>query len=158
MTTPIDNCMRDQRTVFSCYLYHVLRHKNHYRRRRLNIETLYKHFSASASIHIKLIREVQQCFVELSYLEPPWSASCPRLHISSLTFNKATVDIPQTVKDSLRKFRFSKRNSGSAAIVIKIIKAKLVMEVEEQYDNISIEELAEGKFTPDTYADQEPND
>jgi hypothetical protein len=42
--------------------------------------------------------------------------------------------------------------------VIKINKARLVMEVEEQYDNISIEELAEGKFTPDTYADQEPND
>lgn len=75
----------------------------------------------------------------------------PHLHISSLTiYNKATVDIPQVVKDSLRKFRFSQRNSGSAAIVIKINKAKLAMEVEEQYDNISIEELAEGTFTHNT--------
>ena len=62
------------------------------------------------------------------------------------------------VKDSLKKFRFSQRNSGSAAIVVKINKTKLVMEVEEQYDNISIEELAEGKFIPDTCADREPND
>ncbi|KAF8969598.1 hypothetical protein BDZ97DRAFT_1754443 [Flammula alnicola] len=53
------------------------------------------------------------------------------------------VDIPQAVKDSLRKFRFARRNAGSAAIVIKINKAKLIMEEEEQFDNISIEDLAE---------------
>ncbi|TFK36323.1 hypothetical protein BDQ12DRAFT_667754 [Crucibulum laeve] len=54
-----------------------------------------------------------------------------------------TVDIPQTIKDSLRKFRFARRNAGSAAIVIKINKQKLIMEEVEQFDNISIEELAE---------------
>jgi len=54
-----------------------------------------------------------------------------------------TVDIPQSLKDSLRKFRFSRRNAGSAAIVVKINKQKLVMEEVEQFDNISIEELAE---------------
>jgi len=54
-----------------------------------------------------------------------------------------TVDIPQSVKDSLRKFRFARRNSGSAALVIKINKPKLVLEEVEQFDNISIEELAE---------------
>jgi len=54
-----------------------------------------------------------------------------------------TVDIPQAIKDSLRKFRFARRNSGSAALVIKINKAKLIMEEVEQFDNISIEELAE---------------
>ncbi|KIK57641.1 hypothetical protein GYMLUDRAFT_45805 [Collybiopsis luxurians FD-317 M1] len=54
-----------------------------------------------------------------------------------------TVDIPQSVKDSLRKFRFARRNEGSAAIVIKINKAKLILEEVEQFDNISIEELAE---------------
>ncbi|KAF8077580.1 hypothetical protein FPV67DRAFT_1578 [Lyophyllum atratum] len=54
-----------------------------------------------------------------------------------------TVDIPQSIKDSLRKFRFARRNAGSAAIVIKINKAKLLMEEVEQFDNISIEELAE---------------
>lgn len=54
-----------------------------------------------------------------------------------------TVDIPQSLKDSLRKFRFSRRNAGSAAIIVKINKQKLVMEEVEQFDNISIEELAE---------------
>ncbi|KAJ7271968.1 hypothetical protein B0H12DRAFT_1092202 [Mycena haematopus] len=54
-----------------------------------------------------------------------------------------TVDIPQEIKDTLRKFRFARRNEGSAALVIKINKAKLIMEEVEQFDNISIEELAE---------------
>ncbi|KAF9265619.1 glia maturation factor beta, partial [Marasmius fiardii PR-910] len=54
-----------------------------------------------------------------------------------------TVDIPQPIKDSLRKFRFARRNEGSAALVIKINKQKLIMEEVEQFDNISIEELAE---------------
>jgi len=54
-----------------------------------------------------------------------------------------TVDIPQAIKDSLRKFRFARRNAGSAALVIKINKGKLVMEEVEQFENISIEELAE---------------
>jgi hypothetical protein len=58
-----------------------------------------------------------------------------------------TVDIPQSIKDALRKFRFAKRSSGSAAIVIKINKAKLIMEEVEQFDNISIEELVEGTRT-----------
>lgn len=53
------------------------------------------------------------------------------------------VAIPQEVKDSLRKFRFARRNAGHAAIVIKINKAKLIMEEVEQFDNITVEELAE---------------
>ncbi|KJA24313.1 hypothetical protein HYPSUDRAFT_39085 [Hypholoma sublateritium FD-334 SS-4] len=53
------------------------------------------------------------------------------------------VAIPQEIKDSLRKFRFARRSAGHAAIVIKINKAKLVMEEVEQFDNISVEELAE---------------
>ncbi|PPQ66206.1 hypothetical protein CVT26_011065 [Gymnopilus dilepis] len=67
------------------------------------------------------------------------------LSLSSTTMSTATalVDIPQEVKDALRKFRFKRRSEGSAAIVIKINKAKLVMEEVEQFDNISIEELAE---------------
>ena len=58
-----------------------------------------------------------------------------------------TVDIPQTIKDSLRKFRFARRSAGSAALVIKINKEDLVMEEVEQFDNISIEELAEGMYS-----------
>ena len=55
-----------------------------------------------------------------------------------------TVDIPQDLKASLRKFRFARRNAGSAAMVVKINKQKLLMEEVEQFDNISIEDLAEG--------------
>jgi hypothetical protein len=51
------------------------------------------------------------------------------------------VDIPQEVRDALT--RFQRRSVGGAAIVIKIDKAKLVLEVVKQFDNISIEELAE---------------
>ncbi|CAA7270974.1 unnamed protein product [Cyclocybe aegerita] len=65
------------------------------------------------------------------------------LILTTTTMSSATVDIPQAVKDSLRKFRFARRNAGTAAIVIKINKAKLIMEEVEQFDNISIEELAE---------------
>jgi len=54
-----------------------------------------------------------------------------------------TVDIPQAIKDSLRKFRFAKRSTGNDALVIKINKAELIMEEVEQFENISIEELAE---------------
>jgi len=57
----------------------------------------------------------------------------------------ATVDIPQNIKDDLRKFRFSKRSmQGNAALVIKINKTKLVMEKVEQFDEISIDDLVEG--------------
>ncbi|TFL04274.1 hypothetical protein BDV98DRAFT_563852 [Pterulicium gracile] len=54
-----------------------------------------------------------------------------------------TVDIPQEVKDALRKFRFARRSSGNAAIVIKINKQKLIMEKVDEFDNITPEELAE---------------
>lgn len=54
-----------------------------------------------------------------------------------------TVDIPNELKASLRKFRFARRNAGSAALVVKINKLKLVMEEVEQFDSISLEDLAE---------------
>ncbi|KIY72116.1 glia maturation factor beta [Cylindrobasidium torrendii FP15055 ss-10] len=54
-----------------------------------------------------------------------------------------TVDIPQEIKDALKKFRFARRSQGSAALVIKINKSKLIMEQDDLYDDISIEELAE---------------
>jgi len=53
-----------------------------------------------------------------------------------------TVDIPKELKDSLRKFRFKRRNAGSAALVVKINKEKLIMEEVEQFDDISIGDLA----------------
>ncbi|KAG1756635.1 uncharacterized protein EDB91DRAFT_1342296 [Suillus paluster] len=54
-----------------------------------------------------------------------------------------TVDINEDVIKALRNFRFQRRSQGNAAIVIKINKATLVMVVDEEYDNISIEGLAE---------------
>ncbi|KAG6865400.1 hypothetical protein C0991_002894 [Blastosporella zonata] len=54
-----------------------------------------------------------------------------------------TVDTPQSIKDTLRKFRLARRSSGSAALVIKINIKNLVLEEVEQFDGISIEELAE---------------
>ncbi|KAI0797588.1 maturation factor [Abortiporus biennis] len=54
-----------------------------------------------------------------------------------------TVDIPQELKTSLRKFRFVRRNAGSAALIVKINKQKLIMEEVEQFDDISIDDLAE---------------
>ena len=71
-----------------------------------------------------------------------WNWSTPLTFIDQ----SQTVDIPQSIKDSLRKFRFARRSAGSAALVIKINKEKLVMEEVEQFDNISIEELADGMY------------
>jgi hypothetical protein len=67
------------------------------------------------------------------------------------------VDIPADVKDALKKFRFKKSTSNSAISgmfphlrlrlswwVVKIVKAKLVMQIDESLDDMSIEEIAEG--------------
>ncbi|KAG8734455.1 hypothetical protein FRC11_009984 [Ceratobasidium sp. 423] len=74
------------------------------------------------------------------------------------------VEIPQELKGSLQKFRFAKRNAGSAALIgaykvlrvlddlltlipllsiVKINKQTLKMEEVKQFDNISMEDLAE---------------
>lgn len=44
----------------------------------------------------------------------------------------------------MRKFRFARRNSGSAALIVKIDRNKHIMEEVEQFDDISLEDLAEG--------------
>ena len=69
----------------------------------------------------------------------------PQLKLNFIIDQSQTVDIPQSIKDSLRKFRFARRSTGNAALVIKIDKKGLVLQEVEQYDEISIEELAEGK-------------
>jgi len=53
-----------------------------------------------------------------------------------------TVDIPQELKDSIRKFRLT-RHKGNAALVVKINKQKLIMEQVERFDDISLEDLAD---------------
>ncbi|KAH9857149.1 glia maturation factor beta [Lenzites betulinus] len=60
-----------------------------------------------------------------------------------LVIDSNTVDIPQELKASLRKFRFARRNAGHAAMVVKINKQKLIMEEVEQFDDISIDDLGE---------------
>lgn len=57
-----------------------------------------------------------------------------------------TVDIPDELKQALRKFRFGRRNS-SAAIIVKIDKKALKMVEDETFDDISMEDLAEGMNT-----------
>ncbi|EPQ58297.1 glia maturation factor beta [Gloeophyllum trabeum ATCC 11539] len=54
-----------------------------------------------------------------------------------------TVDIPQALKDSLRNFRFARRNAGHAAMVVRVNKQKLVMEEVDTFDDISPEDLAD---------------
>ncbi|KAL1409665.1 hypothetical protein Q8F55_003661 [Vanrija albida] len=53
-----------------------------------------------------------------------------------------TVDIPATVKDALKEFRFTK-SKGNAAISVKIVKATLTMAVDEEFEDQTIEEIAE---------------
>ncbi|CAO1627491.1 unnamed protein product [Parajaminaea phylloscopi] len=57
--------------------------------------------------------------------------------------SSSTVDIPPPLLSKLESFRMAKREAASAAIVIKIDKAKLVMEIEDEFDNISLEDLEE---------------
>ena len=66
------------------------------------------------------------------------------LHDYDCLTQSHTVDIPQSVKDSLKKFRFARRDAGSAALVFKVNKQELIVQEVEQYDDISIEDLVEG--------------
>lgn len=72
-------------------------------------------------------------------------------HISIVQFRlfnyinqSRTVDIPDELKKSMRKFRFARRDAGSAALIVKIDRNKHIMEEVEQFDDISLEDLAEG--------------
>jgi hypothetical protein len=71
---------------------------------------------------------------------------CIIIYTHSQPIQSQTVDIPKSIKDSLRKFRFARRNAGSAALVFKINKTELIVEEVEQFDDISIEDLAEGPY------------
>ncbi|ODO09087.1 hypothetical protein I350_02686 [Cryptococcus amylolentus CBS 6273] len=53
-----------------------------------------------------------------------------------------TVDIPQSVLEDLKNFRF-KNAKGTTAISIKIVKSSLTMAVDEEFEDQSIEEIAE---------------
>jgi hypothetical protein len=55
----------------------------------------------------------------------------------------ATVDIGTPLLDKIKQFRMAKHSEGNSAIVVKIDKAKLEMDVEEEFNNITIDELKE---------------
>ncbi|KAK2466710.1 hypothetical protein APHAL10511_000968 [Amanita phalloides] len=54
-----------------------------------------------------------------------------------------TVDMPQSLKTAIRDFRLSKRSGITSALVVKIDRAKLIMQLENEYNNITIEDLAQ---------------
>jgi hypothetical protein len=84
--------------------------------------------------------------------QPPLTSRLHCVRRRRNVLQSRTVDIPPSLKDSLRKFRFAKRNAGSAAIVVRVNKQTLCMEEVETFDSISLEDLAEGTrsrhFTP----------
>ncbi|WVO13534.1 hypothetical protein L204_101155 [Cryptococcus depauperatus] len=53
-----------------------------------------------------------------------------------------TVDIPSSVLDALKSFRFE-NSKRTTAISVKIVKASLTMAVDEEFKDQSIEEIAE---------------
>ena len=58
----------------------------------------------------------------------------------------ATVDIGTPLLDKIKDFRMSKHSQGNSAIVIKIDKAKLEMDIEDEFNNITLEDLKEGEI------------
>lgn len=59
--------------------------------------------------------------------------------------SSSTVDIPSNLLERVKAFRMAKRSASSSAIVLKINKAQLVMELDEEYDEIALEDLEEGE-------------
>lgn len=80
-------------------------------------------------------------FLNLHHGEHTSIVRCPMFNYIN---QSRTVDIPDELKKSMRKFRFARRNSGSAALIVKIDRNKHIMEEVEQFDDISLEDLAEG--------------
>ncbi|PWN95797.1 glia maturation factor beta [Tilletiopsis washingtonensis] len=54
-----------------------------------------------------------------------------------------TVDIPTNLLERLKAFRMGKRSVGAAALVVKIDKKTLRMEIEEEFEGIALDELQE---------------
>ncbi|KAF9425837.1 hypothetical protein BGZ94_007168 [Podila epigama] len=54
-----------------------------------------------------------------------------------------TCDIDPSLLEKIEAFRFSKRSQGSSAIVCKINKDKLLIEIDSEEDSVSLEDLSE---------------
>jgi hypothetical protein len=57
----------------------------------------------------------------------------------------ATVDIGKPLLEKIKTFRMAKHSKGSSAIVVKIDKAKLDMDIEDTFNDIELEDLKEGE-------------
>ncbi|UZJ51671.1 hypothetical protein CBS101457_000991 [Exobasidium rhododendri] len=55
----------------------------------------------------------------------------------------ATVDIGTPLLDKIKTFRMNKHSKGNSAIVVKIDKTKLEMDIEEEFNDVDLEELRE---------------
>lgn len=62
-----------------------------------------------------------------------------------LSRQSGTVDIPQALKTAIRDFRLSKRGDATSALVVKINRSQLAMQVDEEFGDITIEDLAKGQ-------------
>lgn len=56
----------------------------------------------------------------------------------------ATVDIGTPLLERIKAFRLGKHSQSNAALIIKVNKAKLDMDVEDELRDISLDELKEG--------------
>lgn len=56
----------------------------------------------------------------------------------------ATVDIGTPLLDKIKSFRLAKHSRGNSALVIKIDKTKLEMDIEDELNNLELDELKEG--------------
>lgn len=57
----------------------------------------------------------------------------------------ATVDIGTPLLDKIKAFRLGKHSKGNSALVIKIDKVKLEMDIEDELNNLELDELKEGE-------------
>ena len=62
----------------------------------------------------------------------------------------ATVDVGTPLLDKLKAFRLAKHSKGNSAIVVKIDKAKLEMDIEDEFHDIELDDLKEGEFAGPT--------
>lgn len=54
-----------------------------------------------------------------------------------------TIDIPESVKAEIKKFRYRKSSAGDTALVLKIDKNSLTLDIEDTLDGVTPEDLAE---------------
>lgn len=68
------------------------------------------------------------------------------LKLGSDPRQSGTVDIPQSLRTAIRDFRLSKRGDATSALVVKINRSQLTMQLDEEYGDITIEDLAKGQY------------